>query len=513
MSRITFLGSISAVNMSGMIENVEIRHCNLISSYDGTRRGTVSCSNAYSSNYLKNVRFIGNNIRGHYFNMYFNYSGSSATNMSKASVTIDSNCFSGAYYAAIYAYNYNNFKSISHNNITCSSASSNFMGIGISSYCLVNRIEGNRIRLDNSSTGYGIRLRTSYNDSSHGATSAATVANNEIILTGNGEKYGIFTYLYPMYNIVNNSVYVKGNATCHSLYCLNNDSNYKLNILNNILVNDHTDGYAFFIAQKASYTSSYGMRDFNNYYSRSNSLTYLNDVTQTTLAAIKAVATDQDQHSISACPTWANADSICPKNLEIAGARKFSCNQAFNVLEDILGMPRADITAMGCYGLVPDSNDAQLTGFANVDSITSTGTHPVRVIIRNAGTNPIDSAIINLTISGVTQKPVIYRPSSPLRYLQSDTVTIANLAFKYGKMEMQAVVSMNGDTNSSNDTAYSRHIVGCSRSFAGTITIGNSMSADYALYDFPIMVQEMSRCGVSGDITLQIEDGTYTTQH
>ena len=505
---ITFLGSISAVNMSGMIENVEIRHCNLISSYDGTRRGTVSCSNAYSSKYLKNVRFIGNNIRGHYYNMFFNYSGSSATNMSKASVTIDSNCFSGAYYAAIYAQNYNNFKSISHNTITNGSTASGFYGIYMHEYCLANRIEGNRIYLNNTSTGYGMYL---YNFKSFDVTSTGTIANNEIILTGNGEKYGIYQRQNAMYNIVNNSIYVKGSSTCYALYCQNDNSKYQVNILNNNLVNDYTSGYGLYNAHPASYASTYGVRDYNNYYSKSNNHAYLNGATQTTLAAIQSVSTDQDQHSIVVNPTWANADTLGPKNLEILGSNHFSCKTAYNVSRDILGLPRSATTCMGCYGLEPDSNDAQLIGFTNLDSITSTGTHPVRVILHNAGINPIDSATISLTVKGVTLPSVAYRPSLPLLQTQSDTITLANLSFQHGSLNMQAVVRMKGDTNSSNDTAFANQIVSCSKSFAGVITIGNSMSADYTLADLEKIMLEMAHCGVSGDITWQIEDGNYTT--
>ena len=350
-----------------------------------------------------------------------------------------------------------------------------------------------------------------YNFKSFDVTSTGTIANNEIILTGNGEKYGIYQRQNAMYNIVNNSIYVKGSSTCYALYCQNDNSKYQVNILNNNLVNDYTSGYGLYNAHPASYASTYGVRDYNNYYSKSNNHAYLNGATQTTLAAIQSVSTDQDQHSIVVNPTWANADTLGPKNLEILGSNHFSCKTAYNVSRDILGLPRSATTCMGCYGLEPDSNDAQLIGFTNLDSITSTGTHPVRVILHNAGINPIDSATISLTVKGVTLPSVAYRPSLPLLQTQSDTITLANLSFQHGSLNMQAVVRMKGDTNSSNDTAFANQIVSCSKSFAGVITIGNSMSADYTLADLEKIMLEMAHCGVSGDITWQIEDGNYPT--
>ena len=507
---ISFYGSIYAIEMGGMIEDVEFRHCNISADTDPNYQNyAVYYHNSNGGKkYPKDLRFIGNNIQGGYFNMSFYYTAGTTANMMNCSITIDSNILSGAHSTAIYAYFYNNFKSISHNTITNGSTASGFYGIYMHEYCLANRIEGNRIYLNNTSTGYGMYL---YNFKSFDVTSTGTIANNEIILTGNGEKYGIYQRQNAMYNIVNNSIYVKGSSTCYALYCQNDNSKYQVNILNNNLVNDYTSGYGLYNAHPASYASTYGVRDYNNYYSKSNNHAYLNGATQTTLAAIQSVSTDQDQHSIVVNPTWANADTLGPKNLEILGSNHFSCKTAYNVSRDILGLPRSATTCMGCYGLEPDSNDAQLIGFTNLDSITSTGTHPVRVILHNAGINPIDSATISLTVKGVTLPSVAYRPSLPLLQTQSDTITLANLSFQHGSLNMQAVVRMKGDTNSSNDTAFANQIVSCSKSFAGVITIGNSMSADYTLADLEKIMLEMAHCGVSGDITWQIEDGNYTT--
>ncbi len=507
---ISFYGSIYAIEMGGMIEDVEFRHCNISADTDPNYQNyAVYYHNSNGGKkYPKDLRFIGNNIQGGYFNMSFYYTAGTTANMMNCSITIDSNILSGAHSTAIYAYFYNNFKSISHNTITNGSTASGFYGIYMHEYCLANRIEGNRIYLNNTSTGYGMYL---YNFKSFDVTSTGTIANNEIILTGNGEKYGIYQRQNAMYNIVNNSIYVKGSSTCYALYCQNDNSKYQVNILNNNLVNDYTSGYGLYNAHPASYASTYGVRDYNNYYSKSNNHAYLNGATQTTLAAIQSVSTDQDQHSIVVNPTWANADTLGPKNLEILGSNHFSCKTAYNVSRDILGLPRSATTCMGCYGLEPDSNDAQLIGFTNLDSITSTGTHPVRVILHNAGINPIDSATISLTVKGVTLPSVAYRPSLPLLQTQSDTITLANISFQHGSLNMQAVVRMKGDTNSSNDTAFANQIVSCSKSFAGVITIGNSMSADYTLADLEKIMLEMAHCGVSGDITWQIEDGNYTT--
>ena len=510
---ITFDGSVVGVELGGMLEDVEFRHCNIYSDFNVTHtsyRAVNYPNTSGSGKYLKDVRFIGNTIWGGCYNFYLYYMASSTDYMTVASVTIDSNIMGGAYQYAIYSYYYGHYKSISHNTITNGShANSTFYGMYLYYYHNNELIDGNIIHINHNSTGYGMYLYYYQNYPSYGGT-PGTVSNNEIIMTGNGQKYGIYQYEYSMYNIVNNSIYVKGNSTNYAMYCYNSTVGYPVNLVNNILVNDYTSGYALYNSYSNSYASTYGVRDYNNYYSKSGNHAYLNGASKTTIAAIKAVATDQDQHSMVTNPTWLNPGNTAPMDLQIKNSKQFTCKTAYNVKQDILGVPRAGSTAMGCYGLEPDSNDAQLSEFVGVETITSNGTHPVKVVIYNAGINPIDSATITLTVNGVQQKPFMYRPSKPLLRMQSETVTLATMAFSNGALTMQAVVSMKGDTNSTNDTVIVKRLV-CSKTFAGNIVIGNSKSADYTIADLGKMLTEMSQCGVSGDITLLIEDGKYTT--
>ena len=504
---ITFNGSVIAVNMRGTIENVEIRHCNLFgpegvtnSSYRAVNYEGVSSSGKM----LKDVRFIGNDVRGGYYTFYLPYFGSASGVMQSSSVTIDSNTIRGGYYYAIHTSSYGQFESISHNVITNGSNASTFYGIYLSSYINARRIEGNLIHLNSSSTSYGI-YATSYNNNVSYSSGPGLIANNEIIVTGSSTKYGIYMSYYSRYNVVNNSIYVKGTSTSYAMYrstSSNSYSGHPINVFNNQLINDYSSGYAFYWADTA--TTAYGTRDYNNYYSRSGNLTYLRSSAQTTLAAIKSRYSNQDQHSMNTQPVWVHTNM---SDLRLKNARVFQCPISYNVTENILGEPRVTPTVIGCYGIEPDSVDAGLVTFVGADAATSVGTHPIRVVVVNSGLKPIDSLTVQFSINGVAQTPVQYKPALPLAFRQTDTVNLGSFSFQTGSCTMKAFVQLAKDTNRTNDTiTLTRNI--CTSVFAGVVTIGKT--GDYDMSNLSKLVSDMANCGVAGDVILQVESGNYT---
>ncbi|MBP5613295.1 MAG: hypothetical protein J6X35_04020, partial [Bacteroidales bacterium] len=507
---ITFEGSLVGVELNGIMEDILFRHCNI---FTDSNTSSESChavrypDHTGSDIYLKDVRFVSNTIWGGYDNFNLNYTANFGNCLKIAAVTIDSNIMGGAYQYAIQSNGYGHYKSISHNTITNGSHAQKFYGLYFEYEHNNDLINGNIIRLNNPSTSYGMLCY--YNSYNYQFHIQGTISNNEIIINGNGTKYGIQLYA-PTYNVVNNSIYVKSNATSYALHVYNYDK-CPTNILNNNLINDDTIGYALYYSYSPSYTTSYGVRDYNNYYSKSGNHAYLNGTAKTTLSAITALDSTQDQHSVLNQPQWTNSDSLSPSNLQVRNPKQFACPLAYDVKQDILGYLRTDNTSMGCYGFDPDPNDAHLIGFTDMGDNSSNGSHPVRIIIYNAGICPIDSAVISLTINGVLQKPFPYRPEMPLQKMQYDTVTIDTLSFQQGRLSMRAVVSMKGDTNHANDTIIYKMLVCGPNGTASVFTIGDSPSADYSIADFTRMISELSQCKVNGDIILQFEDGKYTT--
>ncbi|MBQ6666688.1 MAG: hypothetical protein IJM65_01075 [Bacteroidales bacterium] len=507
LENLTLKGTTIALDMKGDIEDVLVSHCNIYGP-----EGTTSSANravsfegvSGSGRILKDVRFIGNDIRGGYYNFYLYYFGSNSTHMRNASVTIDSNTLSGAYYYGIYTGSYGQFESISHNEIKNGSNAGIFYAIYMNSYQNVPLIEGNRIRLTNSNTSYGIYMSSYNNYSSYGG-SPGLIANNEIILTGNGSKYGIYRGgTYTRYNVVNNSVYVKGTSTCYAMYGTTCYSGYPMNVMNNLLVNDYTTGYALYRSDTTT-LQAYGIRDYNNYYSRSGNLTYLRQTAQTSLKAIQSLLSNQDQNSMNIQPVWNNAG---PADLELKNSKKLLCPIAYNVDRNILGELRTGTTTVGCYGLVPDSTDVALISFHGTEAITSIGTHPLYVIIANNGIMPLDSATINFSIDGTQQNPVLYKPANPLKGMQQDTVALGTFAFKNGNCTLLAYTTATGDINHANDTIQKTFKV-CNKVVSGKLVIGNSAKADYSFTTIGNLVSDMLNCGVSGDVTLLVESGNY----
>ena len=506
LENITLKGDV-ALNMKGNIEDLLVHNCN-IHAPEGVTNSAYRAVNfegaSGSGKILKDVRFIGNDIRGGYYNFYLYYFGSNTTHMRNASVTIDSNTLSGAYYYGIYTASYGQFESISHNQIKNGSNATTFYAIYMNSYQNVPLIEGNSIRLNNSSTSYGIYMSSYNNYSSYGG-SPGLIANNELILTGNGSKYGIYRGgSYTRYNVVNNSVYVKGSSTCYAMYGTTCYSGYPMNVMNNLLVNDYTTGYALYRSDTST-LPAYGTRDYNNYYSRSGNLTYLRQTTQTTLKAIQSLLSSQDQNSMSTQPVWKNAG---PADLELKNAKSLLCPVAYNVDRNILGELRTGTTTVGCYGLVPDSTDVALISFYGTESISSVGTHPLYVIIANNGVMPLDSATINFSIDGIKQNPVMYKPANPLKGMQQDTVSLGTFAFRNGNCTLLAYTAAAGDINHANDTIQKTFKV-CNKVVSGKLVIGNSAKADYSFTTIGNLVADILNCGVSGDVTLLVESGKY----
>ncbi|MBP5614573.1 MAG: hypothetical protein J6X35_10585, partial [Bacteroidales bacterium] len=502
---ISFAGNQVGVKMEDSVVDVVFHRCGISAAYSSSNTAccAVSYPGASNSYVLDDVHFIANTIQGGYYGISLQYAHSNNSVMPLTrGIYIDSNTVSGSY-TGINVSNYCHVPSISHNTIR-----SIYTGISFSSYCIGKKVEGNRIYVQNTTAGgqaTGISCGTFLNNT----VDTTLFINNEIRVEGDGLCHGLnMTFLGVCHmEAHHNSVYVtsKSNAA-RGIYTiipyLNQGQSSGNRITRNLLVTDGTSNYPFYIESQARMGpgqqsmiilpigTGYTRREWNNLYS-STDVAYAGSVAKT-IADLQAI-TNQDGNSISAPP--ASGPFPCPSMVEVT--------------TDINGMTRDSSTYIGCYHRQIDSSDAALTGLLGVENICSMKSVPVQAVIRNDGYKSIDSAVITILIDSVKQAIVRYVPSQPLAYLQSDTVALGGYRLPNGPHEILAYVKMRNDSLSDNDTIrYIRTV--CDSAFRGIYIVGNSKQADYTFGELDSLFARMNICGVSGDVTIAFENGSYS---
>ena len=501
---ITFEGVVG-VELAGSLKNIEFHHCNILSEIqtNSNYRAVNYYGTSGGDQVVEDVRFIGNTISGGYYNMYLYYLNGNQGNVSKIKgLVIDSNSFQNAYYYCMYLYYYGAYESISHNTIkNGSNATSAFYGM-YAYYDHLGRVDGNRIILNNSSTSYGMYA---YYPQPGRDNKLTVVCNNEVILKNSSTQYGI-EWMYPqcLSSVSNNSIYTNTTSTGYGLYLYSTSTAYPTRVYNNMLINGKNTGYPLYISSTTYCAPTYTIMDYNNYVSAGANLAYMG-AAETTLAAIKSVNTSNNIHSTNTTPTWVNLNT----SMQIKNQTAFRCPAVEEVDEDIIGLPRLGNTGVGCYGLEPDSNDAMLCSFIGMENLTSAASSPIHVVIRNTGYNAIDSARITFEIDGVRQNAFTYIPTRPLAFLKYDTLFLGSYQLTDGDHTFKAWVDMLKDTTKVNDTVNFKRMV-CGATMEGIYVIGPSQNADYTFADLNKLFNAMVNCGVSDDITLKFESGSYT---
>ncbi|MBP5396593.1 MAG: T9SS type A sorting domain-containing protein [Bacteroidales bacterium] len=391
------------VKLNGNVEDISFRNCNIYANVTTTYNTSYAVSyinNDGSTSYPADVEFVGNNIRGGYYNMYFYFPAGSTVNMMASSITIDSNTLSDAYYSGIYSYYYSHYKSMSSNIITNRKKStSNYYGIINYSCSNVDKMENNHVHVITSGTGYGIYWYYHKNSPAFGGNTG-TMANNEVIVEGeSGIKYGICIEMpYQNWNVVNNSVFSKSNrGTVYGIYVKNSDTAHTITLRNNIFVTQSAgDNHPCYLNN--NYTTPYVSMDYNNYFSMNNTTIGYAGSPISSFKTWKNT-TGQDLHSVNAKPDFTNLTN----NLNLNNYEQFVCPQFTNVTTDISGRQRTKSTIMGCYGFQIIKVDLQAMAFLSPQSSTDaaclTTSTPVRISVKNIGMKDADFSHSPLKIS------------------------------------------------------------------------------------------------------------------
>ena len=503
---ITFDGQLSGVKIDSNLTDVEFRHCRIVAPVSNQNiYSAVSYTGVPNSEYmLDNVRFVDNIIEGGAQNFYLYYACGSGSAMSYSrGVTIDSNTLCEAFNCGFRTYYYAMVSSFSHNRVTPNSGAISFQGIFAQYGSCWHNVEGNRIRIQTSGNAYGMYFMDTYSETDR---DTFRISNNEIMVSGQRATYGISCqYTSTRVYLLHNTIFTQSAATAYGFtISVASPGDYPV-IRNNILANSGNDGFPLYMSD--SYLGMYGNiykfdRDYNNYYSDGAWIAYLNG-NMATMEEVRRVDTNCDHHSLSVAPDWRDSGS-----LEINNSVRFTCPVCCGVDRDINGFLRIRRTAMGCHMLKPDSADAMLEAFAGMERLNSSEYAPVKVIVRNMGLEAIRKAVIRLEIDRTLGPDFIYQPAVPLAHQQADTVSIGNYRLTDGVHDFTAVISLAGDTNRFNDSIFHSRVI-CDKPLAGTYVMGNSAGADFSFDDFDGVLRRIRECGVSGDITIALEDGTY----
>ena len=336
-----------AVTFSGFNENILFHQCNLLvnPNTSGSNSRVVEYANSYSeANYLSNVRFVGNNVRGGYYGFYLCYAGGHAANCmtsasKRAGIRMDSNHIYDQKNSPIYSYYYTHIESFSYNIIESRPNSDYNNSVNFQQYNLIDSIIGNKIH------NSGLLLHYINNLSIFGADiMPVIVSNNEIICISETSVSGISTSCVNAC-LINNSIYCKAPTT----YCLQIGGQWKndtLNILNNIIMseNGETANYLVYFINASSLSGCQMQIDNNDYYTTGTNKYNFYAGGIFDFANWKSNY-KMDSSSVQVKPDFNNL----PDNLSIGCFdSKLKCNRHHLVLCDIDGKKRYPFTNMGC---------------------------------------------------------------------------------------------------------------------------------------------------------------------
>ena len=456
---------IAGVELKGQVEDVSFRHCNIYASTSATTSSYYAVyypNSSGATTYPVDLVFVGNNIRGGYYNMYLYYLAGGTGHMTASSITVDSNTLGDAYYYGIYTYYYSHYKSMSHNTITnrknCTNA---YYGIYNYYYSNVDKMEGNRVHVTTTGTGYGIYWYYYKNYASYGGT-AGKFTNNEIMVEGNGgAKYGLYFYLpYQNWEVSHNSIFAKSTSgAVYGIYAYNSNTSYKIEMKNNLFVTQSTGTNYPCYLYSTYYNSSYLTLDYNNYVSLSNAnIGYANSTTISSLANWQST-TGMDQHSVNVRTDFTDST----KNFELADYMPFVCPRLSSVGTDINGSSRTSYTTMGCYGMqIKENVDLEVVSFLSPKPITDVTcfpvSMPVQVSIKNSGLKKADFTHSALKVSLDVTGAISYHfdttfTTGSMAFQQTDTINLCSVpTIVSGVYNMKVTINDTSDTDISNDT-------------------------------------------------------------
>ncbi|MBT7144865.1 MAG: hypothetical protein HN894_16195, partial [Bacteroidetes bacterium] len=438
-----------------------------------------------------NIVIKNNTFNNGSYGMYFWGSSSNYEYITE----IINNTFSEFSYIGIYL-KYQNSPLIEGNTIVSSETDgySNQSGVNLSSCKWATKVSKNFIQVHGTLVNYGL-----YMYGCQGVSGLEFEVSNNFISCHNStsNSSGIYCQNSDYIQIYHNSVNVTDgnyNGKALSMYtCSDNE------IVNNILANTQTidGGYSIYL-----YSVTIANHNYNNLITNGTNLVNW-DINDYTDLASWQTASGGDANSISVDPVFFSASDLHSTSSQIDNA-----GTPLSVVgDDIDGEARdASNPDIGADEFTMYLNDASV--MAMIPDTFCPGNTSISVEVKNLGSNPINSLVVNWEINGLLQSPVTY--SSTISSAASVQVTLGNYTFNsvtaYDINIWTSLPNNTADGDTSNDTL---SFIGVQTALNGNYIIGGA-SADFLTLNEA--VSYLMNYGVCGPVIFNIEDGTYTEQ-
>ncbi|MBO4582216.1 MAG: T9SS type A sorting domain-containing protein [Bacteroidales bacterium] len=465
-------------------ENLEIYHCGILSD-TLTKRADVT--GIRLEGYLKNVHLVGNTIQGGYAGIQLEGISSDI----RAEVVIDSNSIENFYYSGIHL-TYADAQ-VKANRLYSREFSNGSSLLMLYAYDVNGNIEENRIWQRNRSFVYSYGMYV-YGMNVNNGGKKGNIVNNEIATYTNGAYSGIYITNAQCY-ILHNSVHVESAGSGRALYIADAAAN-NMEISGNDLV--CTNGFPVYITNIAHISNLhiYG----NNLYGACAG--YAGGIIEH-LTEWSAMMNDTASVSVPPC----YADSC--ESLQWQSYKNAGCVFHYNAPADIQGKARGALTSIGAYGGVDvPETDAMLYAIAGIrEGHVYALEDTVKAVLVNGGSGILDTAVLNWAVNGIQQGAVNW--TGRLQLLERDTIILGTLQHGQGNLRVCAYLTSLGnhqeDANRCNDTVGGSYYECPSGGMSGVYVIGNG--GDFE--SVSEAVENISMCGMSADVTLNILPGTY----
>ncbi len=486
------------IQFTSACTNVVINHCRILGRIMGSTLNAAYApiSKENGTGIANTVSITNNTLNGGYHGI--NFSGGT-TSMLGTDILISHNEIIGTYYTGINSANAD-FSALSNNRIASKSGTTGIGGTwyGINLSNCNGDLIGNRIqqKSTNISQPRGIYV---YNFNLNRAKDTSLIANNEVILNATAMAStinpGIHISGTVRAKVLHNSIYISGAGNARGIQIDDNASNYIV-IKNNNIIMESASAFPVYLSAITN-LRLYDM-DYNNMYAR-NYVGYA--------AGNKAKITDwqatiaTDRHSISQRPAF--IDSTI--NLELINYDQLCCFMEEELTSDIENTPRTQSTTMGCYhGYVYPVNAALVSIIGYREGLLSGQKDSIKVIITNTRNTTLTQINIDWIFNG-SRKGVSY--TGTLQAGKTDTTVLGEITYSDGRYDIEAYITGLGTLQDFYPQDDTLRVSGMtfSSAFQGHYTVGDT--GYFA--SISEAVTNMQRCGVSGDIVLELLPGIH----
>ncbi|MBO4581925.1 MAG: T9SS type A sorting domain-containing protein [Bacteroidales bacterium] len=461
---------------------------------------TYGIYNYYTKSEIANNTIIKNTYKLSNTSIYPIYAYYSNVNVDNNYIEINTKELSYNY--GIYTY-YSTIR-LNHNKTVCKVKDLNYYYGIYAYYAPYSYINGNKLYMSDTATyAYGIYH---YYGSGHN-----TITNNELKInySGNSSYYAMYCYAYNTtgtFDIHHNSIrmYSGTGNYGYGIYAYLYGSAASFSIRNNNIEMLTSGAYPLYLNQSAASYFGVGQGMYDIDYNNLVAPTYVGYAggAKATISAWQTTV-KTDLHSVSVAPVYLSA--TCD-SLKVANDTAYICPSVAVVNTDIQGLPRYGNTIMGAYGSDPSALDGALVDIVDIPATATKGTVvSPKIVLINAGSAPLTSAVINWSFNGVQQTAINW--SGNLALLASDTISSSNVTFVTGNNEIKAwLTSVNNTVDSipQNDTV-SVKIYACDSMLQGNYTVGPN--GDIATIDD--LNELLQNCGIGGNVVFGFEEGTH----